>query len=1263
MHLKSLTLRGFKSFASATTLRFEPGITCVVGPNGSGKSNVVDALSWVMGEQGAKSLRGGKMEDVIFAGTSGRAALGRAEVSLTIDNTDGALPIDYAEVTITRTMFRNGGSEYALNGDACRLLDIQELLSDSGIGREMHVIVGQGRLDSVLQADPMGRRAFIEEAAGVLKHRKRKEKALRKLDAMAANLNRVQDLVAELRRQLGPLGRQARIARRAAGIQAELRDARLRLLADDLLTLRQAIQAEVADELALRLRQSTVEQELQRTRQREAVLEAQVEQLGPRLEAGRQAWYRLSALVERTRGTITLAEARVRHAETERQGEERRGRDPEELAAEAARVRTEEAALTEALEAAADALAEAVEARAGAERALGTEEQRLRAAARAVADRREGLARLQGQAAAAASRAAGAQAEIDRLAAARDEAAVRAEAAQAEFELLREQVAGLETGDEQLADTHEQAREQLAGAEQALSAAREAQSAAERERAALNARHEALSLGLRRKDGTGALLGAAERLAGVLGPAAELLTVAHGHEVAVAAALGAVADAVAVADLDTAVGALRLLREADAGRAALLIAGTQPADLALTGLARTDQEPSGPEPGGVELPDLAPFGARWAAELVDGPAGLLPAVRALLHRTAVVADLAAARRLLATHPRLTVVTAEGDLLAAALAQGGSAGPPSQLETQAAVDAAARAIEELTGRCAELAERLAQAKEHRSELAAAVEQLATDRRRAEKQRAEVAGSLGRLGGQARAAAGEAERTTAAVERAEQGLAAAADAAEELAARLAAAEELADEESEEPDSAERDRLAELGTAARQAELEARLAVRTHEERVRSLAGRAESLDRAARAEREARARAAERRKRAERHARVAGAVAAGARALLTCLEVSLGRAEAERTAVEQARAERETVLRQIRERGRELKDELDKLVDAGHRDEVLRAEKRLRIEQLETRALEEFGIEGEELLSGYGPDQPVPPPLDEAADKEPDKDPDKEPAGGPGKESAKEPGKQPGKDGRPSGESRPYVRAEQEKRLRAAEKAFQQLGRVNPLALEEFAALEERHQFLGEQLEDLKKSRRDLLEIVRDVDQRVEELFTAAYRDTAAQFEGVFARLFPGGEGRLVLTEPDSMLTTGVEVEARPPGKKVKRLSLLSGGERSLTAVALLVAIFKARPSPFYVMDEVEAALDETNLRRLIGIMEELRDSSQLIVITHQKLTMECADALYGVTMKGDGISQVISQRLREKDRERRRPPALPHQQDAALAGGAAPRPAD
>ncbi|MGW2820860.1 chromosome segregation SMC family protein, partial [Streptomyces sp. NPDC001443] len=572
MHLKALTLRGFKSFASATTLRFEPGITCVVGPNGSGKSNVVDALSWVMGEQGAKSLRGGKMEDVIFAGTTGRPPLGRAEVSLTIDNSDGALPIEYAEVTITRIMFRNGGSEYQINGDTCRLLDIQDLLSDSGIGREMHVIVGQGQLDSVLHADPMGRRAFIEEAAGVLKHRKRKEKALRKLDAMQANLARVQDLTDELRRQLKPLGRQAAVARRAAVIQADLRDARLRLLADDLVRMREALDAEVADEAALKERKEAADQELKKALQREALLEDEVRRLSPRLQRAQQTWYELSQLAERVRGTVSLADARVKSA-TSAPPDERRGRDPEDMEREAARIREQEAELEAFLEAAQHALDDTVAHRAELERELAVEERRLKDVARAIADRREGLARLNGQVNAARSRAASAQAEIDRLAAARDEAQERAVTAQEEYEALKAEVDGLDADDAELAGRHDAAKKQLAGAEAALTEAREAAGAAERSRAATRARHEALALGLRRKDGTGALLGAKDRLTGLLGPAAELLTVAPGHEVALAAALGAAADALAASGPAAAADAIRLLREQDAGRAALLLGG------------------------------------------------------------------------------------------------------------------------------------------------------------------------------------------------------------------------------------------------------------------------------------------------------------------------------------------------------------------------------------------------------------------------------------------------------------------------------------------------------------------------------------------------------------------------------------------------------------------------------------------------------------------------------------------------------------------
>ncbi|MCX4769519.1 AAA family ATPase [Streptomyces sp. NBC_01285] len=1298
MHLKSLTLRGFKSFASATTLRFEPGITCVVGPNGSGKSNVVDALSWVMGEQGAKSLRGGKMEDVIFAGTTGRPPLGRAEVSLTVDNSDGALPIEYAEVTITRIMFRNGGSEYQINGDTCRLLDIQELLSDSGIGREMHVIVGQGQLDSVLHADPMGRRAFIEEAAGVLKHRKRKEKALRKLDAMGANLARVQDLTDELRRQLKPLGRQAAVARRAAVIQADLRDARLRLLADDLVRLHTALRGEIADEAALKQRRETAETELKAALGREAELEDEVRRLTPRLQRAQQTWYELSQLAERVRGTISLADARVKSA-TAPPEEERRGRDPEDMEREAARIREQEAELAAALEAAEHALEDTASHRSELERELAAEERRLKDAARALADRREGLARLTGQVNAARSRAGSAQSEIDRLAASRDEARERAVAAQEEYEQLKAEVDGLDAGDAELGERHEAARSELKEAEASLSAAREAATAAERKRAAVAARHDALALGLRRKDGTGVLLGARDRLTGLLGPAAELLTVAPGHEVAVAAALGAAADAVAVTDPATAAEAIRLLRKLDAGRAALLLGGVgegvgggvggaggaggagvpggaggadgvdvpggaggaggagggvavpgkpdavgqvpgqgaevdtasrggvahvpgQGAQPAHEGAAPSVPQGPGTEaaqgPAGTEAAAdgrpvaLAPGGRGnpAVADLVSGPVELMAAVRRLVRDMVVVGTLEDAEDLVAARPELTAVTGEGDVLSAHFAHGGSAGAPSLLEVRASVDEAAAELAELAVRCTELAEAQRLAAQRRGTVAALVEELGERRRAADREKSGVAQQLGRLAGQARGAAGEADRMAASAARAQEALERATQDAEELAERLLVAEEATqDGADEEPDTGVRDRLAADGANARQTEMEARLQVRTHEERVKALAGRADSLDRGARAEREARARVEQRRTRLRHEAAVASAVASGARQLLAHVEVSVVRAEQERVAAEASKAERERELADERRQGRDLKGELDKLTDSVHRGEVLGAEKRLRIEQLEAKALEELGVEPAGLAAEYGPDQLVPP-SPAAEGEELPEDPE-----------------------HPRNQPKAFVRAEQEKRLKSAERAYQQLGKVNPLALEEFSALEERHKFLSEQLEDLKKTRADLMQVIKEVDERVEQVFTEAYRDTAREFEGVFSRLFPGGEGRLILTDPDHMLTTGVDVEARPPGKKVKRLSLLSGGERSLTAVALLVSIFKARPSPFYVMDEVEAALDDTNLQRLIRIMVELQESSQLIVITHQKRTMEVADALYGVSMQGDGVSKVISQRLR------------------------------
>jgi chromosome segregation protein len=1185
VYVKSLTLRGFKSFASATSLRLEPGITCIVGPNGSGKSNVVDALAWVMGEQGAKSLRGGKMEDVIFAGTSGRAPLGRAEVALTIDNTDGALPIDYTEVTIKRTMFRNGGSDYAINGTSCRLLDVQELLSDSGIGREMHVIVGQGQLDAVLRATPEERRGFIEEAAGVLKHRKRKERALRKLEAMDTNLTRVNDLTGEIRRQLGPLGRQAETARRAAVIQADARDARLRLLADDLIQLTSTLEQEVADETALVARRTEVEEALTGVRARLAVLEQEAQEAAPELARAQERWFALSSLRERLTSTGSLAAERVRLLSEDEQEAASSGRDPEKLRAQAAQVREQEQALLAEIAEAKDALAAAVTHRADTESAHTAEQQRLARLVRAAADRREGLAKLAGQVGARRSRIEAGEAEIGRLRQSLEQSRSRAADAEREFADLEASVAIDEEGEEGLDTAHEHAAADLEQAEADVERWREAGRAAESDRSSAAARLEALELSLRRKDGAAALLAAADRSPGISGSVAALLQVEVGHEAAVAAALGWAADAVAADTAEAAAGAVALLREDDAGRAVLLVGAT----------ARP-VEPS----GWPSLPD----GARWARDVVTCPEGLRPAIEQLLDRVALVGDTADASVLAGRGDGVTAVTADGDVFSPGVVRGGSASAPSLIEVQAAVDETRHGLEDAARRGEQAREALASAQERRRVSAEQVERALERLHESDARMAAVAERLGQLGSAARAAAAESERTEQAAVAAERAL---VSDREELAALQQRLDDASAEPGEEePSTDERDRLEQAATAARASETELRLTLRTREERARAMAGRADSLESAARSEIAARERAAARRERRRREAAVAEAVRRGADHAAKHVATSLELASTARAAAEAARTEREAALASVRREIGTLGDELRELTDSVHRDEVARTQQRLRIEALQTKAVEEHGIDPDVLVEDFGPHQLVPVVPD------------------PEMSAEEAEGLQP----------QPFVREVQAKRLRAAERKLNQLGKVNPLALEEFAALEERHKFLTEQLEDLKTSKRDLLEIVREVDERVEKVFTEAYHDTAAQFERVFERLFPGGEGRLVLTDPDNMLTTGIEVEARPPGKKIKRLSLLSGGERSLTAVALLVAIFKARPSPFYIMDEVEAALDDTNLGRLITLFEELRDSSQLIVITHQKRTMEIADALYGVTMRGDGVTTVVSQRIRD-----------------------------
>jgi chromosome segregation protein len=1182
VHLKSLTLKGFKSFASSTTLSFEPGVTCVVGPNGSGKSNVVDALSWVMGEQGAKSLRGGKMEDVIFSGTSGRAPLGRAEVSLTIDNSDGALPIDYTEVTIARTLFRNGGSEYSINGEPCRLLDVQELLSDSGIGREMHVIVGQNRLTSILEATPEDRRHIIEEAAGVLKHRKRKEKALRKLEAMEANLLRLQDLTTELRRQLKPLGRQAEVARRAVVIQSEVRDARLRLHADDLVALRVALEAEVADETALRARQDEVDAQLADLQDRQTLAEAEAQADAPRIAAIQETWFSLNGLRERFHGLTQVAVERVRHLQPEPE-EDENGRDPDQIDAEARALRAEEFELGRLVESSREQLSHAETSRIAAESAAAAEEKRVAQVERAAADRREGLARLTGQVNAAKSRMDARSAEIDRLARQIAEARERGESAQQEFTRIEMDAAGLDAGEVDLDREHERAEASLVEADAEVERLRGEEAAAERRRAALAARREALEIGLERKDAGARLTGADQPVGGVLGTLASLLHVETGAQIPVAAALGDIADAVVVTGLDAAMSAVVLLKDEDAGRAAIVLADSG--------------EVRSPRPPVREA-------GRPVSELVRCEPTVRSVVDQLLERWMLVGDLREAAQLAAHHPGLSFVTPEGDVLASGVVHGGSTSTPSRLEAQVAYDETVADLESVTATLERLRFALASAKERQSQAVQRVEATLSRLHESDARMAAVAEQLGQLGQVARAALAEAERLSAAHAAAEVARTADREQHDQLVARLAAAS------SEEPldgGADAREHLNSVASAARRHEVDARLALRTAEERVAAVGARAQQLERAAEGERQARAAALERRERRARELVVAQAVLDAARMVSSRIDSSVAIAGRERASLDRAVKTRDALLATLRAQLRELASEADRLKDSVHRDEVARAEQRLRIEQLEDRVLEDFGIESEVLVAEYGPDQLVPP---------------TPPA--PGDESEAEEEKAP----------YPFVRTEQEKRLKAAERDLALLGRVNPLALEEFTAMEERHRFLSEQLDDLKRTRDDLLAIVKEVDERVQQVFAEAYAEVEREFEGVFARLFPGGEGRLVLTDPADMLNTGVDVEARPPGKKVKRLSLLSGGERSLTAVAFLVALFKARPSPFYVLDEVEAALDDVNLGRLIDIIAELQSTSQLIVITHQKRTMEIADALYGVSMRGDGVSQVIGQRLRE-----------------------------
>ena len=1238
MHLKSLTLKGFKSFAQPTTFQFEPGVTAIVGPNGSGKSNVVDALAWVMGEQGAKSLRGGKMEDVIFAGTSTRGPLGRAEVRLTIDNSNGALPIEYSEVTISRTLFRNGGSEYAINGESVRLLDVQELLSDSGIGREMHVIVGQGQLDAVLRATPEDRRGFIEEAAGILKHRRRKERTLRKLDAMETNLTRLTDLAGEIRRQLKPLGRQAEVARAAQGIAAEVRDAKARLLADDVARLRGELDELAKDEAERHSERIVLQEQAEQKQLRIERLER--EQQSDDLDAARRVTIGLEAVQSKLRGLFAQTQQRLTFLATQAEAPDGPAGVTRAAVAEAG----EEAARLESLIPAAEAEWDRASAQTRqAQRALDAIDEHIAAQSELVSRHDLKLSQLRGRAEAAAQKRGAIREEISRREQAVAQSRARAEEAQHELDSFeqREEVEGVP--DSGLDDAYRAAQEAQSVAEQGRDEARERLGVLEQERAGLAARVQALTRSLDLRDASGALLERAPD--GIDGRVSDHIRVREGAEAAVAAALGAYADAL-LADSGAAAGdAVAAAREQDLGRLNAVIAGKDRG-------ARGD----GSEP---ESAPVIPGATRILDLLVAAPRG----VRGLLARSYVTDDLgaalSAANALQGHWPEggFAVVTRDGDVVTEHTLSGGSGLSPSRIELGAELE---QAEQQLAGVNEQIERTEAELSELRSTVSRskiAAQEAYTELRAADARLAEYSKERNRL--LARAEASHAESG-----RAEQALAAVEGTGEEAEREADRAARVLAEAEGEPrpilDASSRDGLLAEVEEARNAEIELRLALETARERARAGLARRDALTEQYDAERKAAEEAARRAVLRARQVAQAEHVAAILPAVLDACDRSLTEARLAQQAAEQERARHSQELTLLRSEESDLRRKLQLLTDRVHGAELKSYERKLQLSALLERSGNELGLVEDVLIAEFGPDQPIPVASEDLAPAAPApgaaggaetglgddfaNELERELAaelgiGGGAEDGAGTEARDTAAGGAAAGGSPatvPFVRAEQERRLARAEKRLAELGRINPLALEEFAALEQRHLFLTDQLKDLTKTRSDLLAIISDLDEKMQGIFAEAFEDTRVAFAEVFPILFPGGSGEIALTDPEDLLGTGIEMSVRPAGKKVERLSLLSGGERSLAAVAWLIAIFQARPSPFYIVDEVEAALDDANLGRLLQVFERLRENSQLIVITHQKRTMEIADALYGVSMRQDGISAVVGQRIGRED---------------------------
>ena len=1137
----SLTLRGFKSFASATTFEFAPGINAVVGPNGSGKSNVLDALAWVMGEQGAKSLRGGSMKDVIFAGSGDgvqRAPLGRAKVTLTFDNSDGTLSIPADRVQISRTMFRSGGSEYEINGSPARLSDIQDLLSEAGLGQDMHVLVGQGQLDAVLHATSQQRRDMIEQAAGVVKYRRRQEKTSRKLESVASNLTRLSDLASELDSQLQPLSDQAESAATARQLQGRIRQLESVLLARQLGVLR-AEQEQAATA------------EAQGTRRAEGLSE-QLQAAREAAEAHREGQLRLTA-------EVTAAQAAV----SSLRESAARTRSAQSIAAE--RVRTYRVELTEATAA----------ARAGYERALEALEERREESERAT-EQYAGFEERYAEALARVERAAEA---VERCERSTGEAAHRRARAQEQLDAAR-------------AEAVEATRAYAAASERAATL-REALGQSLGEDPAGDAASNVVAPGEDEFDPeTGELLEHAEP-ADSGAPAAGALRVLNAVQIdpeyarAAACALSALATAA--------------LTESSAAPGRSHLRGEAPSHERVPAASL-------PEPHAERLAEL---GVRAALEVVEPLNEEAAALSGIDGETLRVVVAALRERLAGTlfAPSPEAAEAALRLLTAEYPETPEDSNDSEnlesSESDTSTPEGETAGRDVFWRVfdARGVEYTRYSLLYPAEGVSALE-LAAAHREAERAVALTRASLD----DAEAAVARARAASeSAVEDERVAAKAAGVAAAEHARARAEAESLKDSALNVQNERARhvERLAAAERAVSEAESAYR-AARTREDEY--LAGTGEQAP--------------------------AATVERRARRLLEVLSAEVTEREGQlRELSAELEKTRESALA-ADEEVRDLQSSHAAALTLLARTQTEAARVQERLQALAERVRLQTGVSLEQLGEDYSEQLPVD--ISEniesfagapenTAEKEATENTESAAKNVENADGAENPEDEPSEREIPTA----VVRA----RLEATRAELTALGAINPLALEEYEALSERHAYLNQQIDDLKATRRDLNTVMDDVSSHIAEVFTAALEDINTHYRRIFATLFPGGEGHLELDDPADPLNAGVEIHARPAGKKVKRLSLLSGGERSLASLALLIAIYMSRPSPFYALDEVEAALDDRNLSRLLQVLGELGERSQLIVVTHQKRTMQMAQTLYGVSMR-EGVSAVLSQDMEE-----------------------------